>query len=321
MKKERLFIAFLGTALVLTVGQWDWAGPAFLLIMGIFVAFFVGNPFAKKTSVSAKYLLQASIILMGFKYDFSAVMSIGSQSVWVSLVTILLILGVGSLCSRWLKIPYESGTLISCGTCICGGSAIAAVGGVIKADHKAMAVSLGVIFLLNAVALLIFPPLGRLLGLNMVEFGYWSGIAIQDTSSVVGAAQSYGQEALALAIPVKLSRALWIIPLSLFVGWRYRKHCHQTGVEGGGRFSFPWFILFFLIASLLKTFLPVGEVVYGGLSFVGELSIVFTLYLIGLGMSKKAIVEVGWKALVLGIVLWAVLGLTSLAWIYFCVKV
>lgn len=311
--RSGLFYALLGIAFVACL--LGWVGPATLLVGGILVSLLVGNPIAKRTGLWGKYLLQASVVLMGFKYDFRQVLSIGGESIWVSMLTILMILGVSVLVGRWLKLRYEPATLIACGTCICGGSAIAAVSGVIRAEDKDIAVSLGTIFLLNAVALVIFPLLGHWMGMSEVAFGYWSGIAIQDTSSVAGAAQSYGAEALAWAIPVKLSRALWIIPLCLFVGWRYKKHCVQQGIEQGGRFSFPWFIAYFALASVAKTWVPQGETLYGMLSLVGGIVLTFTLYLIGLGLSRHALKVVGWRALLLGVILWIVLSSSSFLWL------
>ncbi len=310
--KNIIFYVFLAAALLATV--MGWGDACILLIAGIFVALTVGNPVSSLTSHGAKYLLQASVVLMGFKYDIHSMLAVGSQGVFLSIFSIALVRICGTLFSRWLKVRYEVGALVSCGTSICGGSAIAAIGGVMKSDNKDMAVSLGTIFLLNAVALLIFPVMGHSLHMSEQIFGYWSGIAIQDTSSVAGAAQSYGGATLAYAIPVKLARALWIIPLAMCVGWFHRRRSEALGAEAGS-FSIPWFIFLFIIASAVKTWIPAGEFLYTHGADLGVKALVFTLYLIGLGMSYHALKSVGWRALVLGVLLWIVLGISSLIWL------
>jgi uncharacterized integral membrane protein (TIGR00698 family) len=210
---------------------------------------------------------------------------------------------VGMSLGALLKVQKTPAFLISTGTAICGGSAIAAVGPIIHAGDEQMAVSLATIFVLNSVALLIFPAIGAALGLSQTQFGLWAALAIHDTSSVVGAAAKYGAAALAVGTTVKLARALWIVPMSL-----------GTAVVKGAkaRIQWPWFIAFFCLAAVCNTYLPAGAVAYGWLSKIAKIGLTATLYLIGSGISIATLKQVGHRPMIQGIILWLLVSVTSL---------
>jgi len=212
---------------------------------------------------------------------------------------------LGWLVGRLLKVERQVSTLVSCGTAICGGSAIAAVGSAIRADSRAMSVALGTVFVLNAAALFLFPPLGHWLHLTQQQFGVWSAIAIHDTSSVVGAAAKYGSEALGIATTVKLTRAIWIAPLAL--GFAICNRQKDT------RIVWPWFILYFLLAAGVHTLLPQGMDIYAALVQVARAGLTLTLFLIGAQLSREALRSVGARALVQGVILWVAVSLVGLA--------
>jgi uncharacterized integral membrane protein (TIGR00698 family) len=211
---------------------------------------------------------------------------------------------LGTLLGRLLRVEKTISHLVSSGTAICGGSAIAAIGGAIGADARAMSVSLVTVFVLNAVALFVFPPLGQALGLSQEAFGLWSAIAIHDTSSVVGAAAKYGDQALAVATTVKLTRALWIIPLTLFFAWRSR--------QGNRTMRWPWFILFFVLAALVRTLWPEGESGYTVVHGAAKRGLSLTLFLIGASLSREALRSTGLRPMLLGVLLWLAVGAAGL---------
>jgi len=214
---------------------------------------------------------------------------------------------VGLTIGKFLRVRGNSSYLITAGTAICGGSAIAAIAPILHADEKEMAVSLGTVFVLNSVALLIFPPLGHLLGLSQTQFGLWAALAIHDTSSVVGAASRYGAQSLAIGTTVKLARALWIVPLALATAAVKRSK---------SKIHFPWFILFFCLAAVVNTYLPTFTPFSKSLFQLGRLGLTATLFLIGSGISRATLRHVGWRPLAQGILLWIVVGLTSLYFIH-----
>jgi len=225
---------------------------------------------------------------------------------------------VGLALGKLLRVRGNSSFLITAGTAICGGSAIAAVGPILRADDEEMAVSLGTVFILNSVALLIFPPIGGALHLSQSQFGLWAALAIHDTSSVVGAAAKYGQEALVVGTTVKLARALWIVPLALATA-AFKRRKSEIGAESetrdASKIPFPWFILFFCLAAVLNTYVPAIQHSSHALFVLGRLGLTATLFLIGTGISRATIKEVGWRPLLQGALLWAVVGLTSLYFI------
>ncbi len=278
--------------------------PALALFAGLAFAFLFGKvypTFAKKTS---KYLLQASVVGLGFGMNLHSAIESGSKGMTFTIVSVIGVMVLGTLLGRLLKIERKTSYLISVGTAICGGSAIAAVGPVIKADEDEMSVSLGTIFVLNAIALFIFPPIGHYFGLTEIQFGEWAAIAIHDTSSVVGAGMAYGLEAEKIATLIKLTRALWIIPLLFVTALIFS--------EKNSKFSLPWFILFFILAMVANTYLDLPKNLTDGLVLAAKKGLAVTLFLIGSSLSPAVLKKVGIRPLVQGVVLWMLIAVTSL---------
>lgn len=288
--------------------------PAIALFLGLMFAIVFGIPYPKFNKKLSKYLLQASVVGLGFGMNLQKSLQSGADGMLFTIVSVIGVMIVGILLGRWMKINEKASYLISSGTAICGGSAIAAVGGVMKANEKDMAVSLGVIFILNAVALFIFPPLGHLFNMSDAQFGTWAAIAIHDTSSVVGAGAAYSPEACELATLIKCTRALWIIPLAFFTIWYFRK---EKEGEGKAKVSIPWFILLFVVAMVINTYTPASmdsymRPVYDSIVAIAKQALVAVLFAIGASLSIKVVREVGVKPLVQAIVLWVVIGVSSL---------
>jgi uncharacterized integral membrane protein (TIGR00698 family) len=279
-----------------------WCSPPIALALGLALALTLGSPF--KTAKQTKYLLQASVVGLGFGMNLQKVFAAGRTGFLFTLATIAGTLLLGYLLGRAMKVGRGTAHLISSGTAICGGSAIAAVGPVIGASDEDMSVSLGTVFILNSIALFAFPAIGHALHLTQEQFGIWSAIAIHDTSSVVGAASAYGAEALQIATTVKLTRALWIVPLALGTAIAFRRE--KT------RVALPWFILFFLVASLLRTYVPAPESVWSTLVSIARIGLTITLFLIGSSLSRDSLKRVGVKPLVLGVLLWLVISAAGL---------
>jgi uncharacterized integral membrane protein (TIGR00698 family) len=281
-----------------------YLSPPIALALGLVLALGIGNPAPDASARWSRLLLQWSVVGLGFGLDLPAIWDAGRTGFTYTAATIVGTLVLGTLLGRWLRVEKAISQLVSSGTAICGGSAIAAVGGAIGADARAMSVSLATVFVLNAVALFVFPPLGQALGMSQEAFGLWSAIAIHDTSSVVGAAAKYGDKALAVATTVKLTRALWIIPLTLFFAWRSR--------QGNKTIRWPWFILFFVLAALLRTLWPEGEAAYGLIHGSAKRVLTLTLFLIGASLSRDALRRTGARPMLLGVVLWVIVGVSGL---------
>ena len=277
--------------------------PPAALSIGIFFGLILSNPFPKQTRFGSQWLLQGSLIGLGFGMNIHEVLKAGSRGFLYTALGISTALIAGTVIGRWLQIRGNSSYLISVGTAVCGGSAIAAVAPILHADEEEIAVSLGTVFVLNSVALILFPPLGHYLNLSQTQFGLWAAIAIHDTSSVVGAAARYGQQALLIGTTVKLARALWIAPLSLAIA--AMKHSKA-------KIQFPWFILFFCIAALVNTFSTASAPLMKNLFQLGRLGLTATLFLVGSGLSLATLKKVGWRPMVQGVLLWIVVGLSSL---------
>lgn len=294
-------IFFILLALCLT----PFISAPLALAMGIALAVFIGNPFAAQSSKAVKWLLKAAIVGLGFGMNFYSAVKAGKGGLLFTIGTVVLVFVAGYLLGRLLKIDPKTSYLISSGTAICGGSAIAAVAPVTGADQKQISVALGTVFTLNALALLLFPAVGHLAGLSQYQFGLWSAIAIHDTSSVVGAASAYGSEALQVATTVKLGRALWIIPLSLFT----------VALRKGSKnkISIPYFILLFMAAMLVGTLFPHYGEAYSLLTFLAKKMLIVTLFLIGTGLSLETIRSVGAKVFLQGTLLWLIISAVSLA--------
>ncbi len=276
------------------------------LFCGILFAFLkIEKPFKFKRYSSP--LLQYSVVLMGFGMSLQQVIEVSSKGILLTACSVLLAFLFGMLLGKWLKVDRNTAMLISSGTAICGGSAIAAVSPIINAKDNQISFALTVVFVLNAIALFIFPPLGHALNMEETNFGYWAAIAIHDTSSVVGAGAAYGNEALQTAVAVKLARTLWIIPLSFLVLWLNRRN---NAVKG--KVKIPWFILYFVLAILIAAFLPQGQAVYEQLAFLGRRGMVVALFLIGCGFSFEDLKRAGLKSFLLGILLWIVIAVGTL---------
>ena len=218
-------------------------------------------------------------------------------------------MGLGLWIGKLLKVNVGTRTLVSGGTAICGGSAIAAIAPVIKAKDNDMTVALGTIFALNAIALFIFPLLGNLLGMSDTEFGYWCAIAIHDTSSVVGAAAERSELALQIATTTKLIRALWIIPLTLIISVLYNKYNKEEG--GKGKITIPWFIFLYIVAMVIATYIPQGAELYEKTVRIARYGMIYTLFLIGSGLSWQSLKQVGFRPILLGVILWVVISIVS----------
>lgn len=278
------------------------------LVLGLALALTLGNPFPQLTGKPATYLLQASVVLLGFGMNLSAVYRAGKSGITFIVAVISSALILGFLLGRFLKIPKRITTLVSTGTAICGGSAIAAVGPAIKAEKDEMSVSLGTIFVLNAIALFAFPLIGHALDMSQTQFGMWAAIAIQDTSSVVGASSAYGAEALTTAATVKLARALWIAPIALVLAFIFREN------DAKAKIAIPWFIFLFVLAATIRTFPPnfLWPSMFDALVSVAKAGFIVTLFLIGLSLSKETLKNVGVRPFLLGAVLWIVIATATL---------
>lgn len=281
-----------------------WVNAPMALIAGFLFVQFLGNPFKKQTGKVSGFLLKASVVGLGFGMNFYSAIKVGADGFWLTLGTISLVLILGALVGRALKMSTKSSHLLASGTAICGGSAIAAVGPAVRASAQEMSVALAVVFMLNAVALIIFPIIGHALDMDQYHFGMWCAIAIHDTSSVVGAASAYGEEALAVATTVKLARALWILPLTIFSAIIFK--------NGEGKPRLPLFILFFILAMMANTWLPLPEILTSAIVTASRSGLVLSLFLIGTALSVQTIREVGVKPLALGLILWVACSAVSL---------
>lgn len=285
-----------------------WISPPIALFLGLAFALTLGSPFPVFNKKASKYLLQIAVIGLGFGMNLHESLKAGTDGILFTIISVVSVIIIGILVGKFYKVDKVTSYLISSGTAICGGSAIAAVGPIVRADESQMSVSLATVFVLNAIALFIFPTIGQWLNLSQIQFGTWAAIAIHDTSSVVGAGSAYGEEALKVATTVKLTRALWIIPLSIFTTFYFKSK--------GDKLYIPWFILFFIIAMLLNTYLNIPTKVTSSIVAVSRQCLTLTLFFIGAGLSRNTLKNVGSKPLLLGISLWIFTGLVSLAFIY-----
>ncbi len=285
-----------------------WMDASYALLLGIAVSLALGNPWPKQTARYSKKLLQLAVVGLGFGLSLGEIWTTGRESIVYTFVGICFTLGVGTLLGRLLKVEGQTSVLVSFGTAICGGSAIAAMAPVLKAKDAEIAVSLATVFTLNAVALLLFPFVGHQLHLSQTIFGTWAGMAIHDTSSVVGAASVYGAQALAIGTTVKLSRALWITPFVLITAWRNK---------ASGKNAFPLFILGFIVAAAVSTWVPQGAPLWHIVARVARQALVVTLFLIGAGLSRELLRKVGLRPLLQGVLLWLIVGSLTLVCLEF----
>jgi uncharacterized integral membrane protein (TIGR00698 family) len=307
--------------------------PPIALTVGILFGLSFTHPYISETRGIARALLQCSVVALGFGMNLHEVLKAGRSGFIYTALGISFALLVGRALGKLLQVRGNSSFLITTGTAICGGSAIAAIGPILQANEEEMAVSLGTVFILNSIALLIFPPIGNALHLSQSQFGLWAALAIHDTSSVVGAATKYGPQAVVVATTVKLARALWIVPLALATAAIKRRRFRNASAsptidsrvrnmpadavpdEGRPRIQFPWFILFFVLAALANTYLPALPSATKTFFKLGRLGLTATLFLIGSGISRATFKEVGWRPLLFGVLLWLGVGITSLYFI------
>ena len=286
-----------------------FVSPAIALFMGLLLGFTVSNPYIKQSSKASKYLLQFAVVGLGFGMDLFKSFKSGKEGMLFTVVSVVGVLAIGYWLGRRMMMDTKTAYLISSGTAICGGSAIAAVAPILNATPNQMSVSLGTIFILNAIALFIFPPIGRLLELTQEQFGLWAAIAIHDTSSVVGAGAAYGDKALEVATMVKLTRALWIIPLSIATTFFFK--------QKDAKVKIPWFIFFFILAMVANTFLKIPVSLTSSIVALSKTGMTITLFLIGSGLSINILKSVGVRPLILGVTLWVFIGVISLVIILF----
>ena len=282
-----------------------FCSPAISLFAGIAFAMIFDNPLHHHSKQWSKRLLQYVIVGLGFGMNLHDSLSAGRDGMIFTVVSVIGVLLLGWGVGKLLGISKKSSYLISVGTAICGGSAIAAVSPVIDAEDDDISLSLATIFILNAVALFIFPPMGHFFGMTEHQFGTWAAIAIHDTSSVVGAGMSYGPEALLTATTIKLTRALWIIPVAFASAFLFRSK--------GKKVTFPWFILFFVIAMVINTYFTIPESVSTQIKVVSHSALSTTMFLIGSTLSLSVIRNTGVKPLIQGILLWIIISAVSLA--------
>jgi len=296
--RELIFIAALILCLTSIVT------PPIALIIGFAIAQFIGHPFLHLNHKATSFLLKMSVVGLGFGMNVQSAMHAGKEGILFTVASIIGTLALGLLLGRFLKIEKKTSHLISCGTAICGGSAIAAISPLIRAGEKQISVALGTIFILNSIALFVFPFVGHQLHLSQTQFGLWSAIAIHDTSSVVGAANKYGAEALQIATTVKLARALWIIPVALLTTLFFK-----TGKQ---KISIPYFIGLFILAMICNTYFPVIHPFSERIVDVAKIGLTATLFLIGVGLSRSVLKSVGIKPLIQGVILWVIISVAAL---------
>ncbi len=301
------------------------------LLLGLGIALTIGHPFVQLNHKLTNWLIQVSVVGLGFGIDVATALRAGRQGILFTVASITGTLLFGLLLGKWMKIDKKTSLLISGGTAICGGSAIAALSPVIGAGEKQVSVALGTIFILNSVALFLFPFIGHMLHLSQVQFGLWSAIAIHDTSSVVGAAGKYGPEALAIATTVKLARALWIIPVSLLAAFFFRRRVSLDNADAASdsrqpisedgfasvtsrsqKVRIPWFIGFFILAIFFNTWLPLPGLDHAMVR-ISHAGLTLTLFFIGAGLSRRTLRETGFRPLAQGILLWALISVVALA--------
>lgn len=290
--------------IVAIVSLLPFISPAIALLMGLILAQVMEHPYAAASQKATHLLLKISVIGLGFGMNIFSTIEAGKEGLLFTVASIIGVLTIGFLLGKLLKIDFKTSSLISAGTAICGGSAIAALSPVIKANQKQISVALGTIFILNSIALFIFPVIGHSLHLSQTQFGLWCAIAIHDTSSVTGAASKYGEQALQIAITVKLARALWIIPVSLAATYFFK--------TDRAKMQIPYFIGLFILAILANTYIPFIAKLGPQLVDLAKAGLSLTLFLIGSGLSFKTFRSVGMNPLLQGVTLWVLISMASL---------
>lgn len=302
-KKKSLYLYFI----FITISLLPLVTAPIALFLGLLFALTNKNPFPNFNKLISRCLLQVSIVGLGFGMNVHESLKTGGNGIVFTIISVVSVMFIGVFIGKYFKIDKITSYLISSGTAICGGSAIAAVGPLTKADQNQISISLATIFILNAVGLFIFPLFGKLLDLTQHQFGVWAAIAIHDTSSVVGAATTYGKEALQVATTVKLTRALWIIPLSLATAMIFKNKDEKLQI--------PWFILLFIVAMLINSYFQLPKIFTSYIVYLSQRLLVLTLFFIGAGLSRTSIAKVGIKPLLLALFLWCFITITSLVFI------
>lgn len=278
--------------------------PPIALLMGLIIAQFIGHPYLHLNHKATHILLQVSVVGLGFGMNVTSALKAGKEGILFTIVSIIGTLVIGFFMGKFLKIEKKTSYLISAGTAICGGSAIAAISPVIKAEEKQISVALGTIFILNSAALFLFPFIGHQLNLSQSQFGMWCAIAIHDTSSVVGAASKYGPQALEIGTTVKLARALWIIPVAFLSTFIFKNK--------ESKIKIPYFIGLFVLAMIANTYIPFVQQYNHYLTNIAKAGLTLTLFLIGCGLNRKTISSVGFKPLIQGVILWVIIATAAL---------
>ncbi|MNF49009.1 hypothetical protein D3C84_302720 [compost metagenome] len=288
----------------------SYVSPPIALLMGLLIANLFGHPFLHLNHKATNILLQISVVGLGFGMNVYSAVSAGKDGFLFTVASIISTLVLGAFIGKWLKIEKKTSHLISCGTAICGGSAIAAIAPVVKSNENQTSIALGVIFILNSIALFLFPAIGHYLNLSQNQFGLWCAIAIHDTSSVVGAASKFGPEALQVATTVKLARALWIIPVALITAFLFKNKSSKIKI--------PYFIGLFILAMVLNTYVPQTAIVAPYLVGIAKIGLSLTLFLIGAGLNRNVLKSIGIKPLFQGSLLWLLIaGLTLVSILHF----
>ncbi len=310
-KLDSKTIFFLG---LLLAGS-GLVSPPVALVGGIAFGFLVVHPYRAESASLARLLLQASVVALGFGMDLHQVLHAGRSGFIYTAISIGTAMALGLAMGRLFRVGGKASFLITAGTAICGGSAIAAIAPISEASGEEISVSMGTVFLLNSVALLLFPAIGHALHLSQNQFGLWAALAIHDTSSVVGAAAKYGDQALAVGTTVKLARALWIVPVSLITAAYVSRATGRRGhiASASPSVSVPWFIVLFCGATVVSTYLPRFAAGYVAMSHLGKAGLTATLFLIGTSLSKRTLQQVGVRPFLQGMVLWIVVAGLSLA--------
>lgn len=293
-----VFLIFLGLCLT------PFIDPPLALLIGFIFAQLFEHPFKKQNHKTTQWLLKISVVGLGFGMNINHAVQAGKEGLFLTVFSIISTFLVAWIIGKWLKVDSKTSYLMATGTAICGGSAIAAIAPIIKADEKQISVSLGAIFILNSIALFIFPLIGNLLNMTQHQFGIWAAISIHDTSSVVGAAAKFGQEALQVATTVKLERALWIIPLSLVTAFSFKSNNKKIKI--------PYFIGFFILAMVVSTYLSDYQKLYDIFVIIARKGLTITLFLIGTGLSLDSLKSVGFKPLFQAIFIWIFISVVSI---------
>ena len=277
------------------------------LLLGFFFALIFSHPYKKESQKTISYLLKIAVVGLGFGMLIKETLQTGKEGLTLTFFSIMITITLGFFLARLLKVDLKLGHLITSGTAICGGSAIAAVAPVIKAEPKTISIALGIVFLLNSIALFVFPPLGHYFNLSQNQFGLWCAVAIHDTSSVVGAALGYGDEALRIATTVKLSRTLWIIPLSIFSMFLFKTK--------GEKIRIPYFIGLFILAILINSYHILPAMITDNIVLISKRLLVVTLFLVGTTISLKDLKATGYKPILMAVILWVTISIFAFLYI------